>query len=151
MAKDRRYWDSDAFIGFLKEEADKYAACESVLEAADQGRIVIVTSALTLAEVLWAKGHPQLPDSKKAVIEKFFKSPYISVENVTRHISENARDLVWDNGIRPKDAIHVATALHRKIPVLNTFDRQLLGKNKQIGSPPLCIEKPHEPSQNKLM
>lgn len=50
----------------------------------------------------------------------------------------------------PKDAIHVATALVYKLPVLNTFDGVLLDLDGKLGNPPLKIEKPHEPGQKKL-
>jgi predicted nucleic acid-binding protein len=150
MVEDKRYWDSDVFLGYFNEEPDKYSACEGVLEAANDGKILIVISALTLAEVLYAKKQPKLPIDKRAEIESFFKSPFISVQNVTRKIAEKARDIVWDNNIRPKDAIHVATALTYKIPVLNSFDQQLLKYNKALGNPRLRIEKPHEPGQHHL-
>lgn len=150
MALDRRYWDSDAFIGYLKAESDKVSDCESVLEAAEDRRLIIVTSALTLAEVLYIKGRGQIPKEDRDKVASFFKQPYISVQNVTRRISELARELYWDHNIKPKDAIHVATAVTLKIPVLNTFDIDLLGANGKIGDPPLRIEKPHEPGQKKL-
>ena len=34
MAADRRYWDSNAFLGWLNAEADKVGKCEGVLTAA---------------------------------------------------------------------------------------------------------------------
>jgi predicted nucleic acid-binding protein len=150
MALDRRYWDSDAFLGYLNGEADKISDCESVLEAAEDRRLIIVTSALTLAEVLYVKGRSPISKADRDKVASFFKQPYISVQNVTRRISEQARDVFWDHGIKPKDAIHVATALVLKIPVLNTFDRNLLSANGRVGNPLLRIEKPHEPGQKKL-
>lgn len=150
MPLDRRYWDSDAFLGHLNGEPDKAAACAEVLEAAEAGRIVIVTSALTIAEVLYCKGRKPIPASDREKVSAFFKQPYVSVQNVTRRISELAREVYWDHGVMPKDAIHVATALVYKLPVLNTFDGVLLGMNGKLGNPPLKIEKPHEPGQKKL-
>lgn len=50
--------------------------------------------------------------------------------------------MVWDHGIEPKDALHVATALSAKVDVFNTFDRPLIGKNLTIGDPKLLIEIP---------
>ena len=35
-------------------------------------------------------------------------------------------EVVWDNSIKPKDAVHVATALNTKCTVLETFDKGLL-------------------------
>ena len=118
---------------------------------AEEGKILIVTSALTLTEVIWAKGHDKLDPSTREQITEFFVAPYISVRNVTRRIAERARDIVWDNEIRPKDAIHVATALDCEVPVLNTFDKKLLSRDKQVGTPPLRIEEPHYPGQQNLV
>ena len=151
MASDRRYWDSDAFLGFFNEELDKQAACEAVLAGAENGKIVIVTSALTIAEVIWAKGHKKIEKTKRDLIEQFFRQPYISVQNVTRHIAEAGRSTVWDYRIHPKDAIHIATALTNSIPTLNTFDRGLLAHDRKIGNPSLIIEEPHEPHQRRLL
>lgn len=150
MAIEKIYWDSDAFLGYFKEEPDKQDLCEGVLEAADEGKILIVTSALTLAEVLYVQKQPKLPITMRQQIDDFFKHPYISVQNVTRNISDKARDIVWDNNVRPKDAIHVATALYCKLPLMNTFDGGLLKKTGTIGNPPLRIEKPHVQTQRKL-
>lgn len=150
MPLDRRYWDSVAFLGYLNGEPDKVDDCESVLAAADAGKLVIVTSALTIAEVLYVKGHTPMPPEKRSTVSNFFKQPYISVQNVTRKIAELARELTWDHGIKPKDAVHVATALVNKVPVLNTFDGGLLAKNGKVGDPPLKIEKPHEQHQKGL-
>ncbi len=150
MAIEKRYWDSDAFLGFFKEEPDKVDLCEGVLEAAEDGRILLVTSALTLAEVLYVQKQPKLPISKRKEIDDFFKQPYISVQNVTRNIADMARDLVWDHNIRPKDAIHVATALSCKLKKMNTFDGELIKKSGLLGDPRLIIEKPHEKTQRKL-
>ncbi len=150
MTIDRRYWDSDAFLGYLNDEKDKASACHGVLEAAQSGRILIVTSALTITEVLHVKNQKPVPAEKRDLIAKFFKQPYISVQNVTRKIAEFAQSVYWDHGIQPKDAIHVATAIINRIPVLNTFDDKLLKSTGRIGDPPLRIELLHEPGQNKL-
>lgn len=150
MALDRRYWDSDAFLGYLLNEPDKVDACDSVLAAAEDGKIIIVTSALTLAEVLYLKHKKKIPIESRTTVEDFFKNRFISVQNVTRTIAERARDVVWDYGIKPKDAIHVATALTINLPVINTFDKNLLSKNGKIGNPPITIEHPHEQHQGKF-
>ena len=72
--KDNRYWDSDAFLGYFNQEADKVGKCEGVLAAAEKQRILIVTSALTLAEVLWIKGQPKMDPAKRIKIERFLSS-----------------------------------------------------------------------------
>ena len=63
---------------------------------------------------------------------------------------KRAQDVVWNNNIKPKDAIHVATAINLKIGVLETFDGHLLGQTGTIGSPSLVIRKPIAPKQADL-
>jgi hypothetical protein len=139
----QRYWDSNAFIGWLAPEVDKVAECGPVVAAVDAGKLQIVTSALTLAEVIKLKhGHAPIPKSSRATIKAFFKRSSIVVVSVNRLIAEDARDLVWDWDIDPKDAIHVATALYAKVPRLETFDDRLIKRTGQIGDPPLIIGRP---------
>lgn len=61
---DYRYWDSATFLGWLKAEADKVNECRPVLEAAEAGEITIITSAITIAEVLRLKGHERIEASQ---------------------------------------------------------------------------------------
>jgi predicted nucleic acid-binding protein len=114
------------------------------LDDAEQGKVLIVTCALTLAEVLALRGHPRLPPDQalKRKVTEFFKNEYISVQNVTRQVAELARDLVWDHQIAPKDAVHVASALAVEAPILETYDQSLIGKSGTIGNPPLIIREP---------
>jgi predicted nucleic acid-binding protein len=141
------YWDSDTFLGWLQEEEGKVELCQGTLERATAGEVVIVTSALTLAEVLWMRGGPRLAEDKADKLRRFCRHSYIRVWSVTRAIAESAQDCVWKRGIRPKDAIHVATAIAAKAPILETFDVGLL---KQSGSVGLEIRKPIPPKQGRL-
>lgn len=144
------YWDSDAFLGWLQSEAGKVELCAGTLKRAEQGEVLILASALTLAEVLWMRGAPPIPRDKAEIVRKFFRRSHFRIRNVTRAISESAQDLVWTQGIRPKDAIHVATALDAHAYALETFDEGLLGKTGQIGTPALIIRKPLPPAQPGL-
>lgn len=130
---DKVYWDSDCFLGHLQKEDGKADSCWQVLQAAEDGDVLIVTSALTLAEVLAVKKKDKIPKERKDDVINFFKNDYIIVRNLDRRISEIARDLVWDNGIAPKDACHVATALFFGLDKLHTFDEKLIAKTGQVG------------------
>ncbi len=142
MTLERRYWDSDCFLGWLQAEDDKVEPCRHVLNVAARGELEIITSALTIAEVLHLRGHqPILADKRQHVID-FFKHSYIVTVSITRRIAEESRDLVWDHGIEPKDALHVATAISVKVDVFNTFDQPLIGKSLKVGDPKLVIEIP---------
>ena len=142
------YWDSDAFLGWLQEEPDKVELCKGTLERAKAGEVAIVTSALTIAEVLWRRGGPKLSKDKATVLRKFFRHSWIRVRAVSRAVAESAQDVVWNHGIMPKDAIHVATALDVGAAILETFDGDLLKKTGKVGS--LVIRKPIPPKQTSL-
>jgi predicted nucleic acid-binding protein len=67
---------------------------------------------------------------------------------VDEFIAEQARELIWNHSyLQSKDAIHAATALNMEIPVLDTFDSDLLKLDRRIGNPPLIIGQPHVPYQ----
>lgn len=150
MSIERIYWDSDCFLGHLQGETGKAAKCAGVLHRAERGDVLIVTSALTIAEVLWMRNAPRLPQEKAEVVRRFFRRSFIRVYNVTRGIAEAAQDLVWVHDIRPKDAIHVATAIHLGSDALETFDINLIGKSGTVGVPLLLIREPVAPAQASL-
>lgn len=144
------YWDSDCFLGHFQNEEGKVEKCEGVLQRADRGDVIIVTSALTIAEVLWMRGAPRITKDKAEIVQKFFRRSYIRVYNVTRKIAESAQDLVWDHSIKPKDAIHVATAINLTVDALETFDEDLIGKSGTVGTPLLLIREPQPSEQGRL-
>jgi predicted nucleic acid-binding protein len=131
-------------------EPGKTDLCAGTLKRADLGEVIIFTSALTIAEVLWMRGAPMIPQDKADIVRKFFRRSYFRVRNVTRAVAENAQDLVWMQGVRPKDAIHIATALDASALALETFDGELLKKSGAIGNPPLLIRRPIAPAQGTL-
>lgn len=148
MTREVRYWDSNAFLAYFQEEAGRVDSCEAILVDAEKGKILIVTCALTLAEVLALRGEPRIPptpEMKRKVVD-FFKNEYVAVVNVSREIAELARDLVWDHGVKPKDAVHVASALVAEAPIFETFDRPLIRRSKNLGgTPPMVIREPPLP------
>jgi len=152
LSREIRYWDSAAFLAYFKEEPGRVDRCAAILEDAENGKILIVTCALTLAEVLALRGQPRIPPDPvlKQKVTDFFKNEYISVQNVTRQVAELARDLVWDHDIAPKDAVHVAAALAVEAPILETFDQPLIGKSGKVGTLPLIIREPPMPTAPKL-
>ena len=144
---DYRYWDSATFLGCLKSEPDRVPACRPVLEAAENGDVVLITSALTIAEVLWLKGQAKIEASQAKKVEAFFRHDWIVVREVDRFIAEEARDLVWWKKVKPKDAIHLATAMRQDVPIdqFDTFDNGLIKLSGSLGDPPLTIGVPSLP------
>lgn len=142
------YWDSNAFLAWLQVEAGREAACRDTLDAAQRGDFLIVTSALTIAEVLWLRGGPRLGDDKAEILNRFFRRSCLRVVNLDRKIAQSAQRLVWESGIAPKDSVHVATALQYECPVLETFDAPLIKKGLDLDG--LEFREPQEAAQGTL-
>jgi predicted nucleic acid-binding protein len=136
-------------LGWLKQEEDKIDECRDAIRAAEKGDIKLVTSAFTLTEVLKLKGEQPIPAEDAEKVRGFFANEYIVLYDVDRIIGEKAQDLVWFHGVKPKDSIHVATALVTGpaigIEQLDTFDGGLIGLSGQLGDPPLRIGRPDLP------
>ncbi len=130
------YWDSDCFLGHFNSEEGKTERCKETLKRAENREIIIMTSVFTLAEVLYLKNRKPIPKSEAHIIKQFFKNDYIRTANLNRYISEFAQDLFWDHGIKPKDAIHVSTALNlQSVEILETFDKNLISKSNTFYRP----------------
>lgn len=121
------YWDSAAFLAVINQDksAEELLKCNDVWAAAQKGLVHIVTSTLTSAEVIYMKGTPKLDPAKRSLVSNFFRQTFISQKPLTREIAELARDIVWDTPIKPKDAVHVATAAFYKLRQIHTFDEPL--------------------------
>lgn len=130
-----RYWDAVVWLGILKEEPDKVDTGIQLLSEARDGEFQIVTSAITLTEVVHLRTFQRLTPVVEAKIKAFFEHEFIAIRNVDRRTAEKARELMWryhDQKLRHQDAIHVATAALANVDVLNTYDDDLLNLDDQI-------------------
>jgi predicted nucleic acid-binding protein len=134
------YWDSVVFINLIEETIGRVERIRPHLQSAIDEKSVIVTSAFTMAEVVKLTNLNLLDEDAERRVTEFFENPYISVRNVDRFVAETARPIVRKHGIKPPDAIHVATAILSKADVLHTFDQTLLRLNGKIDG--LRIEEP---------
>ncbi len=144
-----RYWDSTCFIAWFSKEEDRVDDCQSVIQAALDGKVQIVTSALTLAEVVQRPTDHPLPSGLEETINGFFENEFVIVRNVDRYIGAFARHLLWSyQHLKYKDAIHVATAIQTPdLHCLDSFDDDMLKLNDKLGSPVLRICTPRMPMQ----
>ena len=139
---ERRYWDSNIILTWLKKEAG-WEKCQGIFAAFEKDDVQIVTSAITIAEVIYLKGHPLIAQDKSDIIYRFFENENILIINVDRVLAEYARKLIWENrNLRHNDALHIASAIRSKVSIMDTFDKDLIKLNGMIGSPPLRIGEP---------
>ena len=118
-----RYWDSTNFISLIAEdELSRADTCQRILEDAEQGNSQIVISALTIAEIIKPKGQPVLSEDAETTISNFFLHDYILVCDLTRAVAEDARKLARQHGLKPNDAVHLATAIATKVDMFETWN-----------------------------
>ena len=137
------YWDANIFNAMFSEEDGRLDACLRVQNLAVKGDVKIYTSAVSFVECIKIKGKQitNLKPEHEARITAYFRHEFIVVINCDRKIGEAARALIWKYPhLKPKDAIHVASALSQPIDVMHSYDNDDLVKlDGQLGSPPLKI------------
>jgi len=152
----RIYWDSCCFIGLLQDEKDKAPALADLAQKAAADDLVIVTSALTIAEVCKLPDTGAQPEEQTKKVLKFFENPYIVVRSLDRAIAERANRIARDTGIKPLDAVHVATGIVTGCEVLYTYDGKKKGKkgllqyNGASWLTPMRIAQPPDPAKGTL-
>lgn len=152
-------WDSCAWIAHIQRERivdldgktiieDRGAMCRSVLEAAEKGIVEIAVSAICLVEVLARNRSSEIDDQK---VRDFFDNDYILLANVDKQVGDFARRLMLAGyaGLKPPDAIHLATACIANVEAFHTFDAPLLALDGLIDKADgtrLIIKKPAVPA-----
>jgi len=122
---ERRYWDSNIILAWLKKETG-WEKCQGVFAAFEKNDVQIITSAITIAEVIYLKGRPLITQDKSDIICRFFERDILII-NVDRDTAENARKLIWENqNLKPNDALHIASAIMAGVSIMDTFDKDLI-------------------------
>jgi len=137
------YWDSDLFISRIQRTEHRIAVLEQITKAAERGEVRIVTSIFAKAETAYLKHPTLLPEEQEARIISFFENPYITVVPFDDFVCDKTRHLVRqfrEARLPPSDAIHVATAIVRRVPLLQAYNSHLLNLDGKI--PGLRIQKP---------
>ena len=151
MANRSIYWDSCIYLDFLKGDHPLHAVMLALMQDWQEGKVPLITSALTIAEVLWvhcddAAARSMIPKSREKDIRDLFNPELpakLEIVELSRLTAESARDLVWRHGVKPKDAVHIASALEAKCEVFQTNDKRLWQFSEKVGGDPvLRIEEP---------
>lgn len=117
--------DTAAFIYFIEESPSFLSAIKPVFAAADAGSLNLVTSALTLLEVLVVP----LRAGDKVLAARYERiltnSRGLTVVDLSRDLLRHAASLRATTGIKTPDAIQVAAALATGCATFLTNDRRL--------------------------
>jgi predicted nucleic acid-binding protein len=152
--KPKVYWDACAWIGLIRQEADKIDALRYFIERAQKNEIRIWTSTFTLAEVYKRKCDGEqkgIAETQDRAFEDYLSQEYVILAQVDVDVGKLARLLLrkYPTIGKPQDAIHVATAVLYGVDELHTFDRddllKLDGQIARIDGGKLKICKPEIP------
>jgi predicted nucleic acid-binding protein len=105
----------------------------ALLAAAEQGKCRLVTSVLSLLEVLVIPKRLGMTDLCRRYRELFTFFPNLSVLPIDAAVAEIAADLRAAHSLRTPDALHLATALHAGADAFVSEDRRL----RRIGKMPI--------------
>ena len=130
-------------MAWLLPEPERQRDCADVLHAAEEGKLEIVTSTITLTEVIKLKGRLPISDENRAKISRFFQNLYIVLYSLTRFIGDDARELIWKySHLWPKDSIHLATAIRAGIKEIHSYDGDFLALDGKLEDPGIRIVRP---------
>jgi predicted nucleic acid-binding protein len=117
--------DTPAFVCWIEESPAYLEAIAPVFRAADGGDVEIVSSALTLLEVLvvpYRAGDLALADRYEALLTRSRGVRLIDVDAAQLRGAAQIRAV---HGLRTPDALQLAAALAARCPVFVTNDRRL--------------------------
>lgn len=146
-----QYWDSDVLIHAIQRTPEHIVELEPLINEAENGNLQIVVSTFSLMELYKdLDGENVTSKEDDELIISFFDNPYFIKRDLTEPIALNARQISRETGIKPKDAVHVATALYFNIPVLFSFDKELAKKFAKLNNSSLEITCPKWEGQLEL-
>lgn len=132
-------WDACIWIAMIQKEKimegrklieDRHALCRSVIDQAAKGTTEIAISGLCLVEVCKSPGVVATgPD----LVAAYFQHDYVLLVPVDSVVGARGRALMLAGlGLKPPDAIHLATALIANADEMHTFDDKLLGLDAKL-------------------
>ncbi len=117
--------DSAPLIYFIEDYPIYSSKLTELFEAAEGGSLHLVTSTVTIGEVLVHPFRSNRQELVQAYRDILLGSAGVSVVSVSSEIAELAARLRADHQIRTPDAIQLATAIQAQAPAFVANDRQL--------------------------
>lgn len=147
------YWDACVFSSYIGAIPDRQPTIEALLEKVySKKRLRIVTSSMSILEVVFASGHGpgrRLSSQVEAKIDDFWKSEFIEVIEAHTYLMFAARDLMrnvdsqqgWS--LKPQDALHLATAAWINqyagaVLEVHTYDKEWARYSPMLGGLIIC-------------
>jgi predicted nucleic acid-binding protein len=142
----RPYIDANVYIAMLQgssaKDPEKARISAEILYLGERGELSVHASTFIEAEVIKPPGEEKpITPEQEAMIEGYFDKDFIVWLEVDRVIARKARKLARDHGMKPPDAVHVATALRAGCDQFLTWDEKLHKGGRNIEGLVIC--EPH--------
>lgn len=135
------YLDSSALLSAIQAEAGHEPIAE-VLRLASQGRLTVYASAVILVEVrAQRRGHADASSDEHAL--RILDSARLIDVELSRGVAMRAREYVGSHGLRPLDAIHLASAVAAETEVFWSWDGDF-GKLAGSAVDGVWVDQPYE-------
>jgi predicted nucleic acid-binding protein len=141
---ERPYLDSSVYISAIVGEAvepGKSDLSAQVLELGRSGRFQVVASTFVYAEVIKDRGSDGLDPEQEALIDSYLDQDFITWVEVDLPLAKKARSLSRFQGLKPVDAVHVASALRARCDQFLTWDEKDFTDGTEIEG--LAVFRPH--------
>lgn len=154
-------WDSNVLIDAIQKDAKWWPEIRPMYRDAIEGKIVILVSEISVAEVCRLNdptNSGMSPQDAIKKIQQFFQNMFIERRPADRRESVFAAELIRDFNLETCDALIAATASIHGASVLYTRDGLRQRKNKisllqcdgKIGTPLLAIKPPSAADYSKM-
>ena len=131
----RPYLDANVYISAFKgpttEPAGRAETSAQILKLAEQGQFQIAASTFLYTEVIRVPGTGQIPANVEATITGYLEREFIAWIEVDLPLARKARELARQHGLKPADAVHLATAIRANCDQLMTWDRDDFHKGRR--------------------
>lgn len=148
-----QYWDTCIFLAWIKNECrlikEETNGWKVLIHNLEERKIHVVTSSITLAELHYGKYFSNSVDPQEAhELEKdFFKALTQGIfrictfdqqagmlaKEIRDYFNVNKTSCGKSGRISLADSVHLATAIQMKVHVFQTFDKNELKKNNNLG------------------
>jgi len=155
-----RLWDSTVVLAYLGGQANAMPDCELIIQQCGRGELLLYVSTIAQSEVAFLRGYTN--EQSEAKVREFFSRPYVKTLLCDIEVARESRRLIrlyksatsneapfcpscgrrMQGSLKPFDAVHMASALVHNVPILETYDPDLLKLDGKEGNPPLIIRKP---------
>lgn len=117
--------DTMPLIYYIEEHPNYITAVDPFFDAIKRGEFTIVTSIVTLLEVLVHPIRNENPELAQKYRDILFDTESLSINLLSRQIAEEAAQLRAFHNLRTPDAIQMATAIDGKASFFLTNDTHL--------------------------